>query len=200
MAKLNAPLFSFRASGSLAKSLVYFGWKGLNVVRSYVVPANPKTTLQVAQRGHMTATVALIHAAQAQTPALDETDQSAYALLASIIQRATTWFNQAVRDGVDRRVAALTHIVFRAGKTTPGADKLDVEVYSWQAAVNTGVFKYGTSKTNLINSQAATVVGTKYSAALTGLVTGVKYYWQFVAATPGTLALAHSGIYYGVAA
>jgi len=41
MAKVNAPLFSFNASGKLANSLVYFAWKGLDVVRSYIVPANP---------------------------------------------------------------------------------------------------------------------------------------------------------------
>src|SRR3989304_5419175 len=43
MAKLKAPLLSFGASGKLADTLVYFPWKGLAVVRSYVIPANPNT-------------------------------------------------------------------------------------------------------------------------------------------------------------
>src|SRR3972149_2455449 len=38
MAKLKAPLLSFGASGKLADTLVYFPWKGLAVVRSYVIP------------------------------------------------------------------------------------------------------------------------------------------------------------------
>jgi len=49
MAKLKAPLMSLGASGALGKALVFFGWKGLDVVREYVIPANPKTTAQNTQ-------------------------------------------------------------------------------------------------------------------------------------------------------
>jgi hypothetical protein len=34
----------------LNKTFVFFKWKGLNVVRSYTIPANPNTVLQQAQR------------------------------------------------------------------------------------------------------------------------------------------------------
>ena len=53
MAKANAPLFSLKASGKLGDALVYFNWKGINCVRSYVIPANPQSTAQLAQRNHM---------------------------------------------------------------------------------------------------------------------------------------------------
>ncbi|KKM06256.1 hypothetical protein LCGC14_1745880, partial [marine sediment metagenome] len=53
MAKLKGPLFSLGASGQIAKALVYFPWKGLNLVREHVVPSNPNTTGQVTQRGYM---------------------------------------------------------------------------------------------------------------------------------------------------
>jgi len=43
MAKVTGPLFSLSASGTIAKSMVHQGWKGLNVVRGWVKPANPKT-------------------------------------------------------------------------------------------------------------------------------------------------------------
>lgn len=43
MAKVYGPLHSDSASGKLANSLVFFGWKGLNVVRKYLIPANPQT-------------------------------------------------------------------------------------------------------------------------------------------------------------
>ena len=80
MAKVKAPLFGFGASGKLGNALVYFGWKGLNVVREYVIPANPRTTAQVTQRGYLTGAVAKVHAAQARPAnALDELDTSAYA-------------------------------------------------------------------------------------------------------------------------
>ncbi|GAI68425.1 unnamed protein product [marine sediment metagenome] len=84
MAKLKAPLLSFGASGAIAKAVVYFPWKGLNVAREYVIPANPRTALQTTQRGYLTAAVDGVHAAQADaTNPLDSEDASAYALYGS---------------------------------------------------------------------------------------------------------------------
>lgn len=37
---------SISASGKLADSIVFFGWKGLNVVRQWLVPANPQSASQ----------------------------------------------------------------------------------------------------------------------------------------------------------
>lgn len=50
MAKVTGPLMSISASGKIANSLVFFGWKGVNVVRSWVVPANPQSADQGDQR------------------------------------------------------------------------------------------------------------------------------------------------------
>ena len=50
MAKVTAPLFSMTASGTVGKAIVYSVWKGVAYVRSYVVPANPKTAAQVGIR------------------------------------------------------------------------------------------------------------------------------------------------------
>jgi len=46
MAKVTGPLFSVSASGKFAQALVYSSWKGSNVVRELVVPANPQTGAQ----------------------------------------------------------------------------------------------------------------------------------------------------------
>jgi len=46
MAKVTGPLYSMSASGKLADAMVYFGWKGVNVVRGWVKPANPKSAAQ----------------------------------------------------------------------------------------------------------------------------------------------------------
>jgi len=46
MAKVTGPLMSMSASGTLGKALVYFGWKGINVVREWLKPGNPKTADQ----------------------------------------------------------------------------------------------------------------------------------------------------------
>lgn len=41
---------SMSASGKLADSIVFFGWKGVNVVRQWLKPANPQSTGQGNQR------------------------------------------------------------------------------------------------------------------------------------------------------
>lgn len=46
MAKTNAPLLSFGASGAIAKTQVYSTWKGRSYVRRFVTPANPNTAAQ----------------------------------------------------------------------------------------------------------------------------------------------------------
>lgn len=50
MAKNIAPLFGFDGAGQLGRSLVYSRWRGVNYTRRYVIPANPRTTRQVAVR------------------------------------------------------------------------------------------------------------------------------------------------------
>lgn len=42
-AKVTGPLFSIGARGKLGKSIVYSAWKGINVVREYLKPANPQS-------------------------------------------------------------------------------------------------------------------------------------------------------------
>lgn len=50
MAKVTGPLYSMSASGKLADAMVYFGWKGINVVRGWVKPSNPQSAAQGNQR------------------------------------------------------------------------------------------------------------------------------------------------------
>jgi len=198
VAKLKAPLFSLGASQQLGKALVYFGWKGLNVVREYVIPANPRTTAQTTQRGYLTDIVGKVHAAQASTThPLTAIDVRAYALWASVVQTATTWFNQAVRNGIDQLKVGKRECVFSGGVTTPGTDKLTVEIWSIGIAPTQGRFYWGTSRTALVNSTPSTPVGGSNAAEITGLTTGVKYFWQFVPTLPATILGAKSGIYYG---
>lgn len=40
MAKVTGPLYSMSASGKIADAMVFFGWKGINVVRQWVKPTN----------------------------------------------------------------------------------------------------------------------------------------------------------------
>lgn len=50
MAKVTGPLYSMSASGKLADAMVFFGWKGVNVVRGWVKPSNPQSGAQGDQR------------------------------------------------------------------------------------------------------------------------------------------------------
>jgi len=77
MAKTTGPLFSISASGTIAKAMVFGTWKGRNVVRRWVVPENPESTLQ----GYLRAAVKAIGkwvAKVAAIPAGDATNSVIY--------------------------------------------------------------------------------------------------------------------------
>jgi len=198
MAKLKAPLMSLGASGQLGKALVFFGWKGLNIVREHVVPSNPKTSGQTTQRGYLTTAVARIHTAQARaTNPLDAADVSAYALAGSVRATPRTWFNEAVKMMIDALVAGDTATLYYDGAATPGVASLGMQMYAHYDAPTAGKFYYGTSKTAMINSIAATIAGTSIMKTIPGLTTGVKYYVQFKPNTGDPAEGTYSGIYYG---
>lgn len=50
MAKLTGPLLSFGARGQIGKTMVTSNWRGIDYARQYVIPANPRTTAQQANR------------------------------------------------------------------------------------------------------------------------------------------------------
>jgi hypothetical protein len=50
MSRVTAPLLSFSGSGQIAKTQVYASWKGIQYVRRYVIPANPRSSEQVLTR------------------------------------------------------------------------------------------------------------------------------------------------------
>jgi len=53
MARVEAPLMSLNASGSIGGALVFSRWRGRKYVRSLVTPANPKSPTQVGIRSMM---------------------------------------------------------------------------------------------------------------------------------------------------
>jgi len=50
MAKVTGALMSLTASGTIAQTLTYAAWKGVNYVRTRVIPANPRSTAQQSTR------------------------------------------------------------------------------------------------------------------------------------------------------
>lgn len=53
MVKLYAPMFSLDASGTVGNAITFSKWKGRNYARKRVIPANPKSVLQVSVRAMM---------------------------------------------------------------------------------------------------------------------------------------------------
>ena len=206
MAKVKAPLFSFSASGKLADTLVFFPWKGLDCVRKWLVPANPKTAKQVTIRGYLSAAVAAIQAAQIHaTQPLGDDDVGAYRVLAGRYANPMTWWNIICKQFIDQNVITLEGTVYRSGLVTPGDTQLDIEVYSTEIAVTkitTGNFWYGTTPSTLLLSEAATIDAPteKASATITGLSNGQPYYIQFVPTAEAGYVGADSGIYKGTPA
>lgn len=206
MAKLKGPLFSLGAAGAVGKTLVYFGWKGLDVVREYVIPANPKTDPQKLQRGYLIAAVAAIHLSQADTlhPLVGK-DASAYALWGSIFPTPRTWFNQACKAWIDCQVDEKYGVIYRGEYDIDLAhDKGEFGIYFIEhvgGAIAAGKFYLGTSRTALLKSKDATLVSGIQAYLTSGagfddLVKGVKYFWQFVPDPTGYAEGAKSGIYY----
>ncbi len=209
MAKLKGPLFSLGASQQLGKALVFFTWKGLNVVREYVTPSNPKTAAQTTHRAYLTAAVAMVHTAQARalTP-LTEADQTAYSALASAKGKIMTWFNQAVKLWVNVKILGNTPVVYSSGAVgNTSVTNIQVGMYlneETPSDLADGKFFFGSSKSNLIHSAVATVVaGAEVNIAAEDLsaflTAGVKYYVQFRPDAADPCEGADSGIYNFVA-
>jgi len=199
MAKLKAPLLSMGASGQLGKTLVYTPWKGLHNVRTYVIPSNPKSQPQMDQRGYLSAAVTYIHnAINDLNHPLNALDKSAYSLWAAVMGIIMTWFNAAIKNYVDQTKVGNIGVIYSAGLVTPGSLSLDIEIYGFSPTMPTaGDFWYGTSKSSMLQSQAATIVANKFSYTLSGLVANTNYYIQFRPTVPAGAIGAFSGIYHG---
>lgn len=173
MAKVTGPLFSLTASGQIAKSLVYMKWKGILDVRKYVIPANPKSTLQIAQRAIFHAAIDLWHATL-----WNNADKTAWNLFATIQDGVMSGFNTMVKRYTDAVVAGNT---FQAISAIVISD-ITTTGFKITAAGLTGdtyTCKYGTSKSAmfltaevgntagvLVASPAALTLGTDYYAQI----------------------------------
>lgn len=93
MAIVRTPFISFGASGKLAKTLVAFSWKGLDVMREYVVPTNPDTPAQKTQRTLFTG---MVYAWR--NFFTDSAMRAAWDVLSTILPQAMSGFNAAMRN------------------------------------------------------------------------------------------------------
>ena len=182
MAKLKAPLLSFGARGQIAKSAVYFPWKGVDAVREYVIPANPRSTAQVTQRGYLTYGVARWHDAT-----YTEADLIAWNRYAGIQPTAMSGFNVMVKNIIAIRLDG-----FMATRMsdiqidTPTINGFDINVENSFSGELIRA-KIGTRKTFMPTIVALTddADGT-YSVTWAGGVTNTLYYIQLQMNIGGT--------------
>jgi hypothetical protein len=196
MAKTRAPLFGFGASGKLGKALVFGTWKGLDVAREYVIPANPNTAAQSTQRGYMTYAVAQWHDA---TNVLTAVDKAAWNRLAGALSSAMSGFNAFTRYIVNERVAGGTPGHFF------GVTNIDLTHNAFKADIDdslngtlTVTLHVGNSKTFFSASATDAQVGglTSFTAFDTGFAAGETVYYWFEAGLVGT-SYKRSGLYTG---
>lgn len=187
MAKVTAPLFSLKASGAIAKTLVFSNWKGIEDVRQYVIPANPKTAGQLQQRGYLKDAVTQWH-----TAGFKAQDITAWNLLALALKAPASGYNMFTRYYITALIASKTW--------TPITNILITNIQKTSATVTadittdkTGKLYIGTSKTNMIKEVSGTHGSGKYSFSLTALTGSTTYYFYIENTASGEAA--RTGIY-----
>jgi len=115
VAKVTGPLMSLTASGKLGNAIVFMTWRGIQDVRKWLKPANPKSEKQTTVRENFALAVTKYHT-------LDGADMEA--LRVSCQSRPYTGFNQWV--GWVRRALTLvkTWVTIKTVGVTPIAGGL----------------------------------------------------------------------------
>lgn len=171
MAKVLGPLFSVAARGQIGKVLVFFPWKSINAVRSYVIPANPNTADQQAQRTIMANAVKEWH--EAGYTAIDKT---AWNKFASTLAGALSGFNAMVRSYIDALVLGEEWIrISNAVESAVQAAQVTITVDCLEAGNYT--LKWGTSPTFMPEEDEQTQLGTTIVFTMDELTDGVIYYY-----------------------
>lgn len=189
MAKVTTPLLSFGARGAIADTLVYFPWKGIDCVRSYVIPSNPNTAAQQTQRGHFGDAIDGWH-----DDGLDADDVSAWNRYASSLTKSMSGFNAFVRDHVDLAVAGETPDMPVNGALVDDADNTFSgscdESGTWDAAD----MIWGTSPTALNNTSAGAETTNTWDFTPADSLSGVRIFARFVGKLSGNV-VGRSGVF-----
>jgi len=190
VAKLTGPCFSLKASGQLGKTLVFFPWKGLNALRTYVIPANPKSAAQTTQRGYFEDAVDEWHGA-----AYSAADVSAWNRLAGIADKIMTGFNRMIREYVKEAITANVWERIHYGSTSDVLTVSFVAICHKAAAGNAPSVHYGISKTNMPNTvELDSAGGDTWQNLIEGLTIDTLYYFYFDVGTTAT-DYGRTGIY-----
>lgn len=191
MAKLKAPLMSFGASGKLAGALVYFPWKGINAVREYVVPANPRSAEQIVQRGHFEDAVDAWHSLT-----FTDADRIAWNRWAGTLADIMSGFNAAMRTFIDQAIRGKPYgRVSDVQVDTPTVTGFDVNIED-SIAGRYFTALIGTSRTHFpTRVDMVDDTDDTYSLTWAGGGSGIDYYVKIEEMVTGTWER-RSGIYH----
>lgn len=182
MAKVTAPLLSLDARGQFGKTMVFIGWKGIKTVRAYVVPANPNTAAQAAQRAIMALLVVAWKAMSTATKA-------AWNLWAPYETKTMSGFNAETKAGNPLLALHAETPFAHAITNTPGDTVCNLTATLLAITSGNPVegsaaydFQYGTDPRNLDLSE--TLVWNDpndwYDIPVTGLTNDTQYYGRIV--------------------
>lgn len=134
MPKVTAPLLSFGARGQIGNAQVYSSWKGIAYARRYVVPANPRTVKQTANR----AVWQMLNQAFLYAPSAIKQAFDAYAIGKPLTGRNKFFADNQRLLAVDPKPDGIDGLLMSPGNggglpatnltVTPGANQLTLEV------------------------------------------------------------------------
>lgn len=190
MAKLTGPFFSLKASGQLGKTLVAFPWKGINALRTYVVPANPQSDAQTDQRDIFTAAVKEWHDA-----AYTALDVLAWNRLAGIADKIMSGFNRMVREFVNEGILENVWTSMKAGRASGVGVLFFTAIVAKVSAGVTPKVHWGKSKTHFPNSaDMVDNANDSWFYDITDLTANTLYYFYFSLGVSGA-DFSRTGIY-----
>lgn len=152
MAKITAPFLSMSARGSIGKTLVAGTWKGVKYMRQHVVPANPQSVAQTAQRNIMALTVAAW-----QTGFVTASIKAGWNYVAASSGKAISGFNAFVSPTTKNQAANPTAACFVSTVASTGATLAPVDPTTTTPVQGDYIVKYGDSPAALTSSQTKAV-------------------------------------------
>lgn len=169
---------SMDARGQLGKMLVFMGWKGIKDVRSYVVPANPKSAGQVVQRGFMADAVDAWH--QLGRNILDT---AAFNLLASLEVLPMSGFNTFCKRYISNYILGYTPISVAGGVIVSNAGGSIVMTFP-VGGIPAIKGRYGYSPLVMSTEFDAVVAAGVATYTMGSLTIGATLYFQPFIASP----------------
>ena len=195
MAKVNAPLLSFGASGQLGKAIVFGSWKGVATARQFVTPSNPNTADQQAQRAIMTSIVN-----SWRRPALTAALRAAWNLLASTKALAMSGFN-IFTSNLAKLAAEKPDASYAVAVSSTLVDSISITMQNLDDGATgdeAGDFQivFGDDPANMVNSATAAIdAGSiEFGADGAGFAAGDTIYMSIRKAGTGTAVYDRCGI------